>query len=346
MSLRFFSLLLLAVLAAAPAAAQDRPTVIATTTILADVARNVAGDRIVVDALLPPDTDTHAYEPTTDDVRRVAVADALLEVGAGYETFIAELLENAGAGIPVYVASNGIAILPLGAHDHEHEGEAEHDHADEHLGVLGVDLECEAHSHEHEGDHAAESDHAGDDDHDHGVCDPHVWLDPLNGVQWARTIAAAFSELDPANAEVYTRNAEAYAEQLVALDAEIEALFATIPDEARVIVTNHEFLGYFAHRYGLEVVATVLPRVTTGQELDPQSTADLIALVQAENVRAIFAEVSANPELAQIIAQEAGVEVVTTLYTEALSAADGPAATYIDYLRFNAQTIADALVGA
>lgn len=347
MRLRFFGALLLAALLTTTAAAQDRPTVIATTTILADVARNVAGDLIVVDSLLPADADTHAYEPTTDDVRRVAAADALLEVGAGYESFISDLLANAGTDIPVYVASIGIEILPLGAHDHAHEGDqpADDTHEDEHLGVLGTDLECEAHSHEHEGEAVETDEHASEDEHLEGACDPHVWLDPLNGVLWARTIAAAFADLDPANAATYQANAEAYAEQLIALDAEIASLIDTVPADRRVLVTNHEFLGYFAHRYELEVAATVLPGVTTGQELDPQSAAELIALIQAEDVRAIFAEVSANPELAQIIAQEAGVDVVTTLYTEALSAADGPAATYIDYLRFNAQTIVNALVG-
>lgn len=362
---------LLAALAVVPAFAQaDRPVVLATTTILADVARNVAGDLITVEALIPADADTHAYEPTAQDALRISQADALLMVGAGYETFIEDLLANAGADIPVFVASNGIEILAAGGHDHDHEEDhhdaeataeagtdplatPEADHADDHahegeeahLGVLGVDLECEAHDHDHEkpAGKSLTSPSEAHDDHDHGSCDPHVWTDPANGAIWAMNIAAALGEIDPANAETYAANAALYGETLAALDAEIAALIEAIPAERRVIVTNHEFMGYFAYRYGLEVAATVLPGVTTGAELDPQGAAALIALITDENVPAIFAEVSANPELAQIIAQEAGIAVVTELYSEALSAADGPASTYIDYLRYNAQTIADAL---
>jgi ABC-type Zn uptake system ZnuABC Zn-binding protein ZnuA len=351
--------------------AQDRLQVVATTTILADVAQNVAGDLLDVSALVPADADTHAFEPSAEDVARVAQSDLLLAVGAGYEEFLGGLLENAGEGVTLVEVSNGIYILPYGEeHEHEHEGEehadeapdpaatpeAEHseEHADEHehegeyLGVLGDELECEV-GHEHEGEakalrlrpvmHGEGEEH----EHEHGSCDPHVWMNPDNVMLWADNIAAAFAGLDPANADAYRANAEAYKAQLEALHEEIGALVETLPEERRVLVTNHEFMGYFADAFGFEVAATVLPGGSTAAELDPQGMAALIELVQMEGVPAIFAEVSANPQLAEVIAQEAGIDVVTALYSESLGGADSPAPTYIEMMRYNAATIVGAL---
>lgn len=330
-------------LSASAVGAQGTLNVLATTTLVADVARNVGGDRVTVSSLLGADTDTHAYEPTTDDALRIAQADLLLTVGAGYEGFLGGLLENAGADIPVVMVSKGVEILPLRAHGHDEDELTDAD-TDEHageiapLGVLGVDLDCAP----HEADtHDAESEHQ--DEHVHGECDPHVWMDPRNVAIWAGNIAEALAAADPEHADEYHANAEAYRARLEALHTEIEDILSVIPEARRVLVTNHEFMGYFARAYDFEIAATVLPSGTTGGELDPQTLAELITLVRDENVPAIFAEISANPRLAEVIAQEAGIAVVTSLYSEALSTADGPAATYVDYMLYNAETIAGAL---
>ncbi|MBE2269492.1 MAG: zinc ABC transporter substrate-binding protein [Anaerolinea sp.] len=319
----------------AVSAAQDRPVIVASTTILADVAQNVAGDLLTVTPLIPANVDPHAFEPTTAHAALVAGADALLVVGAGYEAFLADLLTTVGADIPVYVISNGIEILPYGG-PHEHEGEeaaADHEDEHEHLGVLGDGFECEPHEHEAE----------AEDEHEHGACDPHVWHDVANVLTWTENLVASFSAIDPANADAYRANGEAYIAQLDALDVEIRAIVSTIPEDRRVLITNHEFMGYYAHAYGFEVAATVLPAAATGGEIAPQDLAGLIELVRAEGVPAIFAENTTTAQLAELIAQEAGVNVVTALYSDALGTPESGAATYIDLMRFNTQTIADAL---
>jgi ABC-type Zn uptake system ZnuABC Zn-binding protein ZnuA len=232
------------------------------------------------------------------------------------------------------VVSNGIEMLPFGEHPHEEEVEAEEKHNEgEIIGILGEPGVCE------------EEHHEGEEAHEHGSCDPHVWTDPHNVMVWTHNIADAFADADPAHADIYQSNADTYVEALETLDAEVEAILSPIPESRRVLVTNHEVLGYFAHRYGFEVVGVIIPGGTTLAEPDPQALADLITLIEAENVPAIFAEVSANDNLAQVVAAETGIQVVTTLYSEALSEPNGPARTYLDYLRYNAQTIADALVG-
>jgi ABC-type Zn uptake system ZnuABC Zn-binding protein ZnuA len=270
-------------------------------------------------------------------VLKVAQADLALAVGIGYESFLGGLAENA-ADVPQVIVSNGISILPFGGHDHEDEAEQAEgeDHAEEHVGIYGEPGVCEEHAEE---DHAEE---AGEHGHEHGDCDPHVWTDPNNIIIWANNIAEAFAAADPANAETYRANAAAYAEELKALDAEVEHILAVVPEERRVLVTNHEFLSYFAHRYGFRVVGGILGGSTLA-EPDPQTLAELVKTVRALNVPAIFAEVSASSRFADVIASEAGIMVVSDLYSESLSGADGPASTYADYLRYNAQKIAETL---
>lgn len=341
--------LLFALLLPVSLQAQDAAlNVVASTTIIADVARNVGGDLVNVTALIPPDSDVHAFQPAPQDAVMIQQADVVLVNGANLEENLLSLIDNAATAEPV-VVSGGVPMLAFGGHDHDHEAEAhaaeeEHDHDDdahEHdaegtIGHLGEDADC--------GDAASHEDEAGE--HDHGACDPHVWMNPHNVEIWADNIAAAFAAADPANADTYHANAEAYAEQLEALDAELEAMFASIPEANRVIITNHEFLAYLAARYDLEIVGTVLPSVSTLAEPAPQEVAALIETIEAAGVAVIFGEVSNPNALTQVIAQDVGDVEVVSLYSESLSGPDGAAATYIDYMRTNAQLIVDALGGS
>ncbi len=332
---------LLIVSASVSSAQDDAPlSVIATTTIVANVAQNVAGDLFAVQSLLPPNSDTHAYEPTIDDARRISGSDLILAVGAGYEGFLASLIENVGENIPIIVVNNGLEIRSLGLDAHDHEGGEAHNNR-ETLGILSNGLGCAAHTHEGGETHEADDEHV----EERGNCDPHTWMDPAYVIGWVNTIVEAFSTIDPANAGVYRANGDAYIVELESLDAEITEMIEQIPAARRILITNHEFLNYFADRYGFEVAGTVLPGVSTGGESDPRSMAALIALIREEGVPAIFAEVSANPQMAETVAQEAGVQVITTLSSESLSDAGGDTPTYLDLMRHNAQVIAGALKG-
>ncbi len=332
---RFINLILplMLLLAVGAAGAQAPLNVVATTTILADVARNVGGALVTVTSLVPANADPHAFEPTTEGAVLLARADLLLTVGAGYEQFLGGLLESVGADVPAYIVSNGIKILPYGA---QQDSAADHD--DGYLGILGDELTCTPDDTEADHDEAAV-------DHDHGACDPHVWLDAANVMIWADNIAKALTLADPDNAAVYRANADAYMDELSRLHLEILDTVAEIPEDRRVLVTNHEFMSYYARAYGFEVAATVLAGGSTGSEVAPQALANLIAQVQAEGVPAIFAETSANPQIAEVIAQETGIGVVTSLYSEALGGEGSPAPTYIDMMRYNTRTIVNALKG-
>lgn len=323
------------------AAQQPVLNVIASTTIIADIAQNVGGDLVRVTPLIPADTDSHAFELRPADLVMIEDADLLLLNGGGLEGFLESVLENTQT--PVAIAAEGVEVLTF--HHAEHAMHDEHHDASESAGVLGQDIVCDAHEHdEHHDEATPEADESAHADEEHGECDAHFWGNPLNVAIYARNIAAAFAELDPAHAEIYATNAEAYAAQMQQLDTQIAELVARIPAAERIIVTNHEFLGYFAARYEFEIVGTVIPGVSTLAETNPRELADLQATIQQEGVRAIFAEVSQTGQLAEVLAAELGSAItVEYLYSEALSAADGPAATYIDYMLYNANAIVSAL---
>jgi len=225
-------------------------------------------------------------------------------------------------------------------HDHE-EGEDGHDHS--HVETLGAlyAIDCGAgHEHEEE-EHEAGEEH----EHDHGACDPHVWMEPHNVMYWTMLIRDTLIELDPANAETYTANAAAYLEELDALAHDfVMPMVETLPQENRVLITNHDAFGYFVARNEFELVDTIIPSGSTLAEPSAADVAAVIDLIREEEVPAIFAETTVSDDLAQQIGDETGAEVFV-LYSGSLSEADGPASTYVDYIRYNVTTIVEALGG-
>jgi len=187
--------------------------------------------------------------------------------------------------------------------------------------------------------------HAADGAEDldaHGPSDPHTWQDVRNVALWATTISEALARLDPANADAYEQAAAAYRAELATLHAEVAATIATIPPARRLLVTDHDDLAWFAAAYAMEVVGAVTPSFSSMAGISAQEMAALQDQIAAQGVPAIFVGATVNPRLSNQIAQDTGARVVP-LYTDSLSAADGPAATYVQMMRSNAQAIADAL---
>ncbi len=200
----------------------------------------------------------------------------------------------------------------------------------------GMEVECGGHDHGHD---------AHDDHGEAGGCDPHLWLDPHNVVHWVLTIRDALSGLAPDHADDFAANAAAYAEAVLALHAEVLLpAVESLPVENRVIVSGHESLGYLSSTYRFEIVTTVIPNVSTAVEPSVRDVAHLIDRVRDEGVPAIFSDIYLSDTVVKAIAAEAGVEVFG-LYADTLSDADGPAATYLDYMRYNVSTLVEALQG-
>jgi len=175
-----------------------------------------------------------------------------------------------------------------------------------------------------------------------GGVDPHVWLDPNNVAIWVDNAARALAALDPARAENYQANADGYRRSLEELDRWISSQVSLIPASARKLVADHDELGYFAARYGFEVVGAVVPAYSTSAEASAQEISRLEAAIRSQGVRCIFVRTGVNVALAQQVARDTGVPLVP-LYTHSLSGPEGPAASYLRLMEYNVNAIVSAL---
>ena len=267
--------------------------VLAVETFLADIAQNVAGDRVSVSAILPIGLDPHGFEPTPQDAVRIAACDILIENGAGMEEWLPNLLTTVGGDRRVIEAASG---LP--------------------------------------GRHASSSE---------SPIDPHFWLDPIQVIGYVANIRDGFIAADPDGKDIYTANASAYTDKLRTLDGWIRTQVDTLPIEQRVLVTNHDSLGYFADRYGFRIIGTLLPGTTSEAEPSAQQLARLVDEMRLSGVKAIFVDVGSNQQLADQIARETGARVVASLYIHSISLPDGDAPSYLAMMRRNVEQIVAAL---
>jgi manganese/iron transport system substrate-binding protein len=172
--------------------------------------------------------------------------------------------------------------------------------------------------------------------------DPHVWFDPWNVMEWTRAIAQALAAADSEMAAGFAARAAAYEAELVALDAWIRDRVAVLPEDSRLLVTDHEALGYFADRYGFVEIGAIFPGTSTLAEPSAQERADLEDAIRVAGVPAVFVGTRVSTTLAEQVAADTGTQIVF-LYTGSLSEPDGPAATYVNFMRYDVEAIVAAL---
>lgn len=313
------------------ASAAEPLKVVATFSILGDLVGNVGGPDVQVTTLVGPDGDAHVFEPSPADARRVAEADLVVVNGLGFEGWLDRLVEASGFSGRVIVASAGVDALAMGE-EHSHGDEHAHEHADG----------AEAHAGEHEHD-AHEEEHAGDHHH-HGDVDPHAWQSVENAQVYVANIAAALCDADAEHCADFKTRAAAYDSELATLDASMKTGFAALPAEKRTVITSHDAFGYFSHAYGVRFLAP--QGISTEGEASAAAIASLIGQIRNEGVTALFVENISDPRLIEQIARETGVRPGGALYSDALSAADGPAPTYAAMMRYNADRLLAAMQGS
>jgi len=272
----------------------NKPRILAIESFLADIAQNIAGDRMVVESLIPVEVDPHAYQPTPQDAAKLVNADILILNGANLESFIAPMLQTLRADQLIITASIGLEAHP-------------------------------------------------DPSGKNTQGDPHFWLDPNNVAKYAENIRDGFSKFDPTGALIFAENTRKYMVELTSLDSWISEQVRSIPETHRLLVTNHEVFGYFAARYGFTIVGAIVPSVTSGAAPSAEELAALINQIRSTRASAIFLEKGANPQLADQLAAETGVRVITDLFTHSLSAPDGPAPTYIAMMKYDVTVMVEAL---
>jgi zinc/manganese transport system substrate-binding protein len=310
----------------------DDLTVVATTSILGDVVGELVQDDGTVEVIMPPGVDPHGFEPSAREAALLRDADLVVANGLQLEENLSSALEAAEEeGVDVFEVAGHLDPIPFdwdGPHDHGHEDEDDdHGHEDE------------------DDDHG----HEGDEGHGDESDDPHVWHDPVRMADGVDLIAERLADVsEVVDADEWQQRADAYSEQLLAVHEEVEEILASVPDEDRKLVTNHDAFGYLAMRYDFEVLGTVIPGSSADAETNPQAFAELIETVEEAGVPAVFSENVEGDRLSTQLAGEVGdrgdIEIeVVELYSDALGEPDGDGGTYLDLLRTNAQRIADAL---
>ena len=271
----------------------DELSVVATTTEVADLVRNVGGDRVSVDTLLRPNADPHDYEPRPSDASAIAEADVVVQSGGEVDEWLGDLLDNAGG--------------------------------DAHV----ADLIDAVRTREGEG----------------GDTDPHWWQDPRNAVLAVEAIRAALADADPGGQEGYAKRAAAYERRLRRLDQAIARCVDEVAANKRKIVTTHDALGYYADRYGIEVVGAVIPSLSTQAQPSARDVQRLVDQIRDEGVEAIFPESGLNPKLEEAVSREAGAEVGGKLWGDTLGPEGSSGDTYLKSLASNTETLVSGMSG-
>jgi ABC-type Zn uptake system ZnuABC Zn-binding protein ZnuA len=172
-----------------------------------------------------------------------------------------------------------------------------------------------------------------------GEHDPHWWHDPRNAEAAVAEIARRLAAAEPSHGRLFARNAAAYLERLRRLDRGIARCMAAVPASARKLVTDHDAFGYFARRYGIEVVGAVVPSQTTQAQPSAEDLAELAGLIEREGVSAVFPESSLSPKLAEAIAEQTGASADRTLYGDSLGPQGSAAETYVGMEAANADAM-------
>jgi zinc/manganese transport system substrate-binding protein len=272
---------------------------VATTTIAGDLVRNVGGERLDLDVLVPAGADPHDFEPRPSDAVALADADLVVRSGGELDEWLGELIDSAGGDAAEVTLLDSVDAIEGGRAHGEEE----------------ADL------------------------------DPHWWQDPRNAILAVEAIRDALAEADPGGRRAYERTARAYIAELRALDDEIERCMQRVPPDKRKLVTTHDSLGYFAERYDVEVIGSVIPSLSTQAQPSAKDVDALVEQIEDEEVEAIFPEAAVSQRLERAISRESGAEIGRELWTDTLGDEGSGAETYVDAMRATAGALAEGMSG-
>ena len=256
-----------------------------------EIAERIGGERLNLHQVTPDGVEVHGYEPSPRVLGQLENTDLFIYVGEQLQGWTNDVADNLRtAGIPVIDLTEQVDLIEYrGDHDNDHNG---HDHEDE----------------DEDDDHHG-NDHGDDDHHDHahGEYDNHIWLDFNNMVMIAELLVEEFSALDPDGKEIYKANAEEVINDLEGLDRAYKEGLQDL--KHNTIIVSHSAFGYIAENYGFsqETVTGLDPH----SEPSSKTIRELIDLAQETGLEHIFLEVLASPRAVNIIAEEAGLEVLT-----------------------------------
>lgn len=291
--------------------------------LIADLARQVGGDRVEVVEVLKPGGDIHHFEPAPKDLAAMNGAKLLLASGKGLESFLPKVRDSLGNTVKLVEVGEKVPSIPFKESGAHHDDEEEEHDEKEHAKKSGA---------------AKDDDHDHDHHHHHGDADPHWWHSAENMKRAARILAEEFTAADAAGAATYDAGARAVAKKMTELKSWAQKEISVIPREDRKLVTAHAAFGYFCKEYGFEPLSVL--GIGRGDDANPRHIAQTIHTIQEEKIRAVFPEDQANPKVLAEIVRSTGVKTGGTLI------ADGTALeahTFEAMLRHNVKVIVEAL---
>lgn len=304
---------------AASTSGTGEPVAIATTTQLGSILGDItdcAGTRSAT--LMGPGDDPHEFSVSSAQVAQLVRTKLVVASGLGLEQGLESALANAAAdGATIYEVAPDLDPLTY--------ADLEATHTAQHTG----------HAHA-----AASEEHT--DEHDHGTYDPHVHMDVGRMSTAADKIGARLASVT--GDDRYTTCGAEVAAELRATDAEVRQILSVIPDDRRVLITDHAAYNYFADAYGFEVAGVVIPGGSTDAQPNSADLAELVQVIREDGVSVIFSNNTVNPRLVDALAAEAGTDVqVVQLYEGSVGAPGTDAATYAGMMLTDARLVADAL---
>jgi len=311
----------------AVAPAISTQTLVATTTVMGSIADQIATceGNTDVEVLMPLGVDPHDYQPSSAQLALLAESGFVVANGLMLEESLVEPLgEFEQEGGTVFRMAEVGEPLPFGGHDDESAEEHDHDHN---------------HDHGEEEEHDDHSDEEGHD-HDHGEFDPHFWLDMSRVADATDALGVA---LEAEYGEGYVDCAAEVSESIRDSEDEVTGILAAIPDDNRVLVTDHDALGYFAERYDFEVAGVVIPGGGTLAEASSQDLAALVTEIESRGLTAMFGNFHVPSDLLDAVAEESGGLDVVPLYLGSIGEPGSDQGSYQEMMIYNARQMASAL---
>jgi zinc/manganese transport system substrate-binding protein len=288
---------------------ESKANIVVTYSVLGSVVEQLVGDLATVRVIISDGQDPHEFEPSAKDIESLNNADLVVSNGLDFEEGLEETIDQAiDSGVNVFMVGDHITVREVSKdEDHGHD----EDHAEEESTETTVESE---------------------EEHAHGAYDPHLWLSPAAMLEMLPALADAISTATGAD---LTSQLASLQSELTALDTQIKETIDGITCE---LVSGHDELGYFADRYGCEVIGAIIPSLSTTSEASAGELAALKVEVEEHGVPAIFTGLGTSQSVADQLASELGVKAVT-LSTHFL---DG-AVNYREFMLRMTNQIAEAL---
>jgi len=293
MNYRYFTFLLFVFAFQSLTLVAQKPIVVSSATMFTDMVKNIAGDLVTTQTIVPIGGDPHLHTPTPRDAKLVGQADLLLLNGLTFEGWINELIENSGTKGKTIMITEGVD--PISSDTYKNS------------------------------------------------TDPHAWMDLANGRIYIRNIANALKDFDPTHADTYEANFKSYDQKLAELDKYVLDKIKEIPADKRILITSHDAFKYYGKRYGIKLEA--IQGISTDSDVQTSDIKRVSQTINRYKVPALFVESTINPKLLRQIATDNNVKIGGRLYADSLGDKDSPAATYLDMIKSNTNTIVNGLKG-